>query len=84
MADLRKQNGHEKPWKMKFWGVGNENWGCGANEADYNWTEIVMKNAGDRMQGFTIYSRTYSRWDYGRQSGETLPTEPEKHQGYSL
>lgn len=31
MANLRKQNGREKPWKVKFWGVGNENWGCGGN-----------------------------------------------------
>lgn len=25
MANLRKQNGREKPWKVKFFGVGNEN-----------------------------------------------------------
>ena len=31
MANLRRQNGREKPWKVKFWGVGNENWGCGGN-----------------------------------------------------
>ena len=31
MADLRKKNGHEKPWKLDFFGVGNENWGCGGN-----------------------------------------------------
>ena len=31
MADLRKQNGHEKPWKIDFFGVGNANWGCGGN-----------------------------------------------------
>ena len=31
MAELRKQNGHEKPWKIDFFGVGNENWGCGGN-----------------------------------------------------
>jgi alpha-N-arabinofuranosidase len=29
MADLRRKNGREKPWKVKYWGVGNENWGCG-------------------------------------------------------
>ncbi len=29
MANLRKQNGREKPWKIKYVGVGNENWGCG-------------------------------------------------------
>ena len=29
MSDLRKANGREKPWKVKFWGIGNESWGCG-------------------------------------------------------
>ena len=27
MAELRKQNGQEKPWKVKYFGIGNENWG---------------------------------------------------------
>lgn len=31
MADLRTKNGHPKPWKVKYFGVGNENWGCGGN-----------------------------------------------------
>ncbi len=31
MSDLRKANGRDKPWKVKFWGVGNEAWGCGGN-----------------------------------------------------
>ncbi|EAC9700693.1 alpha-N-arabinofuranosidase, partial [Listeria monocytogenes] len=31
MADLRRENGHEEAWEMKFFGVGNENWGCGGN-----------------------------------------------------
>jgi len=85
MADLRRQNGREKPWKVKFWGVGNEAWGCGgnmrpeyysdlyrkyatfiadwsntgglfriasgANSADYNWTEVLMKNIPINMLG---------------------------------
>jgi alpha-N-arabinofuranosidase len=29
MADLRARNGHPEPWRIAFWGVGNENWGCG-------------------------------------------------------
>ncbi len=36
MSDLRKKNGRNEPWKVKFWGVGNEAWGCGGNmTADY-------------------------------------------------
>ncbi len=31
MANQRQENGQEKPWKMKFFGVGNESWGCGGN-----------------------------------------------------
>ena len=31
MSDLRKQNGRDKPWAVKYWGVGNEAWGCGGN-----------------------------------------------------
>ncbi len=31
MAELRKKNGHEEPWKVDYFGVGNENWGCGGN-----------------------------------------------------
>jgi alpha-L-arabinofuranosidase len=31
MTELRKKNGREKPWKVKFWAVGNESWGCGGN-----------------------------------------------------
>lgn len=31
MADLRKKNGREKPWTIDYFGVGNENWGCGGN-----------------------------------------------------
>ncbi len=31
MAELRKKNGHEKPFNLKYFGVGNESWGCGGN-----------------------------------------------------
>jgi alpha-L-arabinofuranosidase len=31
MSSLRIENGREKPWNVKFWGVGNEAWGCGGN-----------------------------------------------------
>ena len=31
MGDWRKRNGHEKPWKVTYFGIGNENWGCGGN-----------------------------------------------------
>jgi alpha-N-arabinofuranosidase len=31
MTEIRKLNGRTTPWKVEFWGVGNENWGCGGN-----------------------------------------------------
>lgn len=31
MSDLRKSNGRDKSWNVKYWGVGNEAWGCGGN-----------------------------------------------------
>jgi alpha-L-arabinofuranosidase len=31
MANLRRKNGRDQPWPLKFWGVGNENWGCGGD-----------------------------------------------------
>ena len=91
MANLRRKNGREMPWKLRFWGVGNENWGCGGNMTaefyadqfrryatycrnygdnrlfkiaggpnadDYHWTEILMKNAGFRMQGLSLHYYT--------------------------
>lgn len=31
MTDLRKANGRESPWPLKYFGVGNENWACGGH-----------------------------------------------------
>jgi alpha-L-arabinofuranosidase len=31
MSKLRNENGRSQPWDVKFWGVGNEAWGCGGN-----------------------------------------------------
>ncbi len=31
MALKRKENGRQEPWKLKYLGIGNENWGCGGN-----------------------------------------------------
>ncbi len=92
MAELRKANGREQPWKVKFFGVGNENWGCGgnmtaehyadeyrryatyvrnysrenliekiacgANAFDYNWTEVLMKQARRQMNGLSLHYYT--------------------------
>jgi len=31
LANLRRQNGREQPWKVPYFAVGNESWGCGGN-----------------------------------------------------
>ncbi|GAB3763782.1 alpha-N-arabinofuranosidase [Microlunatus parietis] len=31
MVRQRKANGREKAWRVPFWGIGNEAWGCGGN-----------------------------------------------------
>lgn len=31
MANLRRANGRDKPWKVKYIAVGNESWGCGGS-----------------------------------------------------
>ena len=36
LTDMRLQNGRGTPWKVKYWGVGNESWDCGGSmTADY-------------------------------------------------
>jgi len=29
MANLRRKHGRDEPWRLPYFGVGNENWGCG-------------------------------------------------------
>src|SRR5687767_4865470 len=29
MSKLRREDGRQQPWKVKYWGIGNEAWGCG-------------------------------------------------------
>lgn len=31
MTRLRAENGHPEPWSIKWFGIGNESWGCGGN-----------------------------------------------------
>lgn len=45
MSDLRRENGREEPWNVKFWGVGNEAWGCGGNMTAEYYSDIYRKYA---------------------------------------
>ena len=51
MAELRKQNGREEPWKVKYFGVGNENWGCGGN--------MRPEYYADEFRRYQTYVRDY-------------------------
>ncbi|HYN90199.1 MAG TPA: alpha-N-arabinofuranosidase, partial [Ardenticatenaceae bacterium] len=31
LSDERAANGNPEPFNVRYWGVGNENWGCGGN-----------------------------------------------------
>ncbi|MGD0573487.1 MAG: alpha-N-arabinofuranosidase [Sedimentisphaerales bacterium] len=45
MADLRRANGREKPWKVKYFAVGNENWGCGGNMTPEYYADVFKRYA---------------------------------------
>lgn len=52
MAELRKKNGHEKAWKVDYFGVGNENWGCGGNMTPSYYANLYRR--------FQTYVRNYN------------------------
>lgn len=110
MTKQRIANGRKAPWKVKFWGVGNEAWGCGgnmkpgyytdlyrkyatfmadwgnsgslyriasgANSADYNWTETLMKEIPKQMvEGVALHH--YSVIDWSKKGSSTNFSEQE-------
>ena len=40
MSDLRRKNGQDKAWGVKFWGIGNEAWGCGGNMTPEHYADV--------------------------------------------
>jgi len=52
MANLRRKNGREKPWQVRFFGVGNENWGCGGNMTPEEYAGLYNR--------YQTYVRNYS------------------------
>ncbi|HEX9425259.1 MAG TPA: alpha-N-arabinofuranosidase [Pyrinomonadaceae bacterium] len=45
LANLRRQNGREKPWKLPYFAVGNENWGCGGNMRPEYYADVYKRYA---------------------------------------
>ncbi|MBS0010539.1 MAG: alpha-N-arabinofuranosidase [Bacteroidales bacterium] len=52
MTMLRKNNGREDPWKVRYFGIGNENWGCGGN--------MTAEYYADLMRQYSTYLRSYA------------------------
>jgi alpha-N-arabinofuranosidase len=51
MADLRRKHGREQPWQLKYWGVGNENWGCGGS--------MRAEQYADEYRRYQTYVRSF-------------------------
>jgi alpha-L-arabinofuranosidase len=51
MAALRRANGREEPWRVRFWGLGNEPWGCGGG--------MRAEAYADLARVFGTYSRDH-------------------------
>jgi alpha-N-arabinofuranosidase len=51
MTALREKNGRSKPWKLKYFGVGNENWGCGGR--------MRPEYYADLYRHYGLYARDY-------------------------
>lgn len=58
MASLRKKNGREKPWKIKYFGVGNESWGCGG-EMDPEYYGCLFKRYNTYVRDYDQNNKIY-------------------------
>ena len=45
MADLRRSNGRQEPWHVKYFGIGNEAWGCGGNMTPEYYSDLYRRYA---------------------------------------
>jgi alpha-N-arabinofuranosidase len=53
MANLRRQNGREKPWHLPYFGIANEPWGCGGSmRAEYY---------ADEYRRYNTFVKNYDR-----------------------
>lgn len=52
MATLRKENGRQEPWHLKYLGIGNESWGCGG--------DMLAPYYADLYRRYGVYCRNYN------------------------
>lgn len=53
LANLRRQNGRDAPWRVRYFGVGNESWGCGGN--------MRPEYYADEYRRFNTFVKNYDR-----------------------
>jgi alpha-N-arabinofuranosidase len=53
LADERAANGDKDPFRVRYWGVGNESWGCGGTMLPHEYVPLYYK--------FTSQLPTYER-----------------------
>jgi alpha-N-arabinofuranosidase len=53
MANLRRQNGREKAWRVPYFGIGNEPWGCGGN--------MRPEYYADEFRKYNTFIKNYDR-----------------------
>ncbi|GAO30770.1 alpha-N-arabinofuranosidase [Geofilum rubicundum] len=58
MANWRRENGREKPWDVKFLGIGNESWGCGG--------DMTPEYYSDLLRQYSLYARQYGKGKFER------------------
>ncbi len=45
LGDERTRNGHTAPYSIRFWGVGNESWGCGGAMTPQEYANVYKRYA---------------------------------------
>ena len=87
MTKLRKENGRDKPWDVKYWAVGNESWGCGGNMSPDYYADL-FKRFSTYMRAGKLYRVASGGTDQDYNWTETVlkKTQNFKHliQGYSF
>jgi alpha-N-arabinofuranosidase len=89
MTRLRKENGREAPWKVKYWAIGNENWGCGGNMTAQFYTDVMRQFSTylNNYGGNRLYRVACGPSDYNVAWTETLMKDPDsrgRFQGLSI
>jgi alpha-N-arabinofuranosidase len=45
LANLRRRNGRQKPWRLHYLGIGNEAWGCGGSMSPEHYADVFKRFA---------------------------------------